>query len=170
MKLTDVLKQIAPTIATLLGGPLAGLAAEAVSAAMGVPKERVEEILQKGQLSGEQIVQLRTAEQALTVKLKELDIRLEEIGVDDRKSARQREEKVGGRTTAVLAWVVVGAFVGMAFGVLFGSLKAESVLAGTVIGYLSAKAEQVLSYYFGSSRGSDDKNNLIAKLQAAVRR
>ena len=33
------LKQIAPTIATALGGPLAGLAVEAVSRAIGVPSE-----------------------------------------------------------------------------------------------------------------------------------
>jgi hypothetical protein len=168
MKLPELLGRVAPTVATLLGGPLAGLAVEAVAEALGVSKERVEEVL-TGTLGGEQIVQLKAAERAVALKLKELDIRAEELAVADRSSAREREVKRRDRTTPALAWIVILSFVVMAFGVLFGRITAESVLAGTVIGYLSAKAEQVLSYYFGSSRGSDDKNALLARMQSVRR-
>jgi hypothetical protein len=34
---------------------------------------------------------------------------------------------------------------------------------GTLIGYLSAKSEQILAYYFGSSKSSDHKTELLAK-------
>ena len=168
MKLAELLAKVAPTVATLLSGPLAGLAVQAVADALSVPRERVAEVL-GGQLTGEQIVQLRGAEQALAAKLKELDLRAEELAVADRTSAREREVRSGGRTTPALAWIIIVSFVVMAFGVLFGRITAESVLAGTVIGYLSAKAEQVLSYYFGSSRGSDDKNTLLARMQSGRR-
>ena len=40
--------------------------------------------------------------------------------------------------------------------------QVDSVLAGTLVGYLSAKAEQVLAYYFGSTKGSADKTALLA--------
>jgi|GEM_PF-4281121 len=33
----------------------------------------------------------------------------------------------------------------------------------TLIGYVSAKAEQVVSYYFGSSAGSSRKDALLAQ-------
>ena len=47
--------------------------------------------------------------------------------------------------------------------VLAGYAKAETVLAGTIIGYVSAKCEQVLAYYFGSTKGSARKTELLAK-------
>ena len=73
---------------------------------------------------------------------------------------------VQDRTPRVLAYLVVGAFIGVIIGVLSGWGKADSVLAGTLIGYLSAKAEQVIAYYFGSSSGSAEKTRLLAKADA----
>ena len=49
----------------------------------------------------------------------------------------------------------------MAYGVLFMHISVDSALAGTVIGYLSAKAEQVLTYYFGSTIGSKMKTRML---------
>ena len=62
----------------------------------------------------------------------------------------------------MLAYTIIFAFVAMAFSVLFGTMTAESTLAGAVIGYLSAKAEQVVAYYFGSSAGSAAKTAILA--------
>lgn len=168
MDFLDGLKKLAPTLITTLGGPLAGLAVEAASAALGwndATKEQVIEKLGAGSLSGAEIVALKQAEQALVLRLKELDIRFEELDVQDRQGARDREAKVGGVMTPALAALVVGAFVGVVFMTLFGSVTVDGVLAGTLIGYLSAKAEQVMSYYFGSSRGSDVKTLMIDKMQ-----
>jgi hypothetical protein len=168
---TDIIKAVAPTAATLIAGPLGGLAVTAIGEALGMSeptREKIEQALTGGQLTGEQIVALRTAEQNLKVRLRELDIRVEELEVQDRQSAREMQVKTGSRVTPTLALVVIGGFLGMAGGVLFGGLKADSVIAGTIIGYLSAKAEQVLSYYFGSSRGSDDKSGMLARLQEAL--
>ena len=57
---------------------------------------------------------------------------------------------------------MVGAFIAMVGATLAGFAKVESVLAGTLVGYLSAKCEQVLAYYFGSSKGSEQKSALLA--------
>lgn len=161
------LKTIAPTAATLLGGPLAGLAVEAIGAALGMEEptvRKVQDALTAGQLNGDQIVALKTAEQALVVKLRELDIRVEEIEQADRASARVRESTVKDNTNKILAYIVVGAFVALVASVLFGTAKVDSVLAGTLVGYLSAKAEQVLAYYFGSTKGSADKTAMLAEV------
>lgn len=162
------IKSILPTIARALGGPLAGLAVDVVGQALGLSEptqEKIEELL-RGPLNGDQIVALKIAENNLVVKLKELDIRLDELEVQDRTSARDREVKAGGVTTSGIAWVVVSAFVIMVFCILFmpDKIHMDTVLVGTVIGYLSAKSEQILSYYFGSSRGSDDKSQIIANM------
>lgn len=166
MSFGSVLKNVFPTIATVLGGPFAGLAVEAVGSALGMSeptKEKVQELL-RGPLSGEQITALKMAENNLVIRMRELDIQVEQLEVEDRKSAREREIKAGGQTTSILAWSVIGGFIVVVFAILFGGARVDSVLAGTVIGYVSAKADQVLSYYFGSSRGSDDKTKIIDKM------
>lgn len=73
-----------------------------------------------------------------------------------------REGKIQDRTNRNLAYMIVGAFIAVAVTVLLGFAKVESVLAGTFVGYLSAKCELVLAYYFGSSRGSERKTEIMA--------
>ena len=63
----------------------------------------------------------------------------------------------------ILAYVIVGSFVAMVGGALLGYAKVDSALAGTLVGYLSAKCEQVIGFYFGSSKGSEDKTLLLAQ-------
>lgn len=88
----------------------------------------------------------------------------EQIAAGDRDSARKREAAVRDNTPRILAYLLIGGFLGMAFAVLFGQVRADTVLAGTVIGYLSAKAEQVVAYYFGSTAGSAKKTELLAQV------
>jgi len=164
----DWLKTVAPTVATALGGPLAGLAVEAIGAAFGwtdATKEKVESVLASGQLTGEQLLQLKQAEIALKQRQEELGFQFEELTFKDRDSARQRESVVKDNTNKILAYIVIGSFIAMVASILMGWSKAESVMAGTLVGYLSAKAEQVLSYYFGSTKGSADKTAIIARQQ-----
>lgn len=88
-----------------------------------------------------------------------------QVLLNDVKSARERETAVKDNVNRNLAYAVVVAFILMVGLVLFGQAKVESVLAGTLVGYLSAKAEQVLAYYFGSSKGSAEKTNLLARAE-----
>jgi hypothetical protein len=157
---------IAPTVATALGGPLAGLAVDAVGSAFGwtdATKEKVEEAFSKGQMTGEQILALKQAEIALVAQEKELGFKFAELEFRDRDSARQREVGTQDATNKILAYAVVGGFLAVVGGTLAGWAKVDSVLAGSLIGYLSAKAEQVLAYYFGSTAGSAEKSKLLAQ-------
>lgn len=94
---------------------------------------------------------------------------------EDRADARAREIATQDETPRTLAFAIIGGFLGavlmILIAVLWGdpNMKDPTVagLVGTVIGYLSAKAEQVASYYFGSSAGSKAKTEQMA---AALRR
>ena len=55
----DWLKQIAPTIATALGGPLAGMAVSAISKAVGVEPDQVQDMIANNKLSADQIAQVK---------------------------------------------------------------------------------------------------------------
>lgn len=160
---------IAPTLATALGGPLAGLAVEAIGRALGMSQptvKAVQEALTQGNLTGEQIAQLKQAELDLQLKLRELDISEEQLYAGDRDSARHREAEVRDGTPRNLSYVIIGSFIALVGSTLLGYSHVDSALAGTLVGYLSAKAEQVMSYYFGSSRSGDRKTELLAQAPA----
>lgn len=97
-------------------------------------------------------------------------VEFERLAGADRSSARDREVKAGDSwTPRVLASVVMGGFFWIVWMVLSGRVKdlTDPVMigmVGTLIGYASAKADQVVSYYFGSSAGSDRKNVLIDRM------
>lgn len=165
----DWLKTIAPTVATALGGPLAGVAVAAISKAFGWDTNdvtRVMDTLKTGALSGEDVVKLKIAEMDLQKFEQEQGFKFAELEVRDRESARNREAAVKDNTNAILAYTVVGSFIAMVAGTLLGYAKADTALAGTLIGYLSAKGEQVLAYYFGSSSGSSLKTRMLGAMGA----
>jgi len=162
----DLLGKLAPTAAALLGGPLAGIAVQAVGEAIGVgepTQKKIEDALASGRLSGEQLAALKLAELNLRTHLEDNGIKLEEIAASDRDSARKREATLGDKTTRNLAYLVVLGGGGMIWATLSGYAKADTVLAGTLIGYAVSEMKQVLTYYFGSSAGSDKKTDLLMK-------
>ena len=162
----DWLKTVAPTVASALGGPLAGVAVQAIGAALGMSdatKDKVTEVLESSNLTGEQIAAIKTAELQLKQHESDNGFKFAELEVTDRNGARNREIQTKDSVNKVLAYTIVGSFIAMVGTTLLGFTKVDSVLAGTLVGYLSAKAEQVLAYYFGSSKSSDNKTELLAK-------
>jgi predicted lipid-binding transport protein (Tim44 family) len=116
----------------------------------------------------EQLVALKKVDNDFAVRMKELDIDLEKIAAGDRDSARRREASVKDFMPRLLAFLVVGGFMGTVFAVLLGYVDGMrdpmmATTVGTLIGFVSAKAEQVIAYYFGSSNSSQQKTALLAE-------
>jgi len=155
------LETIAPTIATAIGGPLGGLAYEAVSKVLGISQDDAKKMLDDGKMSADQIAQVKIAEIELKKTEEQLGLNFEALAVDDRKSARAMQTEVKSKLVPTLAIIIVVSFIGITIGTLMGYSHIESAMAGTLIGYLSAKAEQVVSFYFGSSSGSQAKDQMI---------
>ena len=158
---TSWLKQIAPTVATALGGPLAGLAVEAVSKVLGVSTEETQKLLDTGKMTADQIAQVKVAEIELQKQAQALGLNFEQLAVQDRSSARGMQIATNSKLVPVLAVIIVGSFIAVVIGTLLGLSKIEGAMAGTLVGYLSAKAEQVVAFFFGSSSGSQRKDELL---------
>ena len=164
----SLIKSVAPTAASLFGGPLAGMAVEAIAGAIGEPnasKEQVIEKLQTGGLTADQMAALKTAEANLKIKLRELDIDLEKVHAADRDSARNMAIKTGDVwTPRILAFVVL-----ITWGIVQYHLLTAVVdstmreLVARLLGTLDAALMAVLYYYYGSSAGSAAKNDALAK-------
>jgi hypothetical protein len=62
----------------------------------------------------------------------------------------------------ILAFTVIGAFIVVCIMILSGHSKVDGAIGGSIIGYISAKAEQIISYYFGNSSSSHEKDIMLA--------
>ena len=156
----DWLKSIAPTIFTAIGGPLGGLAYEAVSKVMGVSQDDAKTMLESGKLTADQIASVQQAEIALKAKAQELGLDFEKLAVEDRASARQMQSATHSWIPPFLA---VGITVGF-FGILYALMsdrvtKSDELMI--MLGSLSTAWTGVIAFYFGSSAGSQRKDELI---------
>lgn len=158
-----LLRQIAPTIATALGGPVAGMAVRALSIGLlgredGTASDLAEVL---AAATPDQVTEIKRIDSEFQVKMKQLDIDLEALVVADRKSAREMQMALKTNLVPAMGVFILCSFVAVTVATLLGYTKVDSVLAGTLIGYISAKAEQVISFYFGSSNSSQNKDLML---------
>ena len=166
------LKAIAPTIASAWGGPLVGTAVQLVGEALlgdkNSSKEDLEKIIDAG-LSTDQIAKIKQIEYQFKIDMRELDIKIDEIEVLDRASARDREKIIGRIATLGIhslgALIIFGFFVTVHWVLTTDNLTNDPIklaLIGAMVGYVSAKADQVVAYFFGSSVGSKEKTRNLS--------
>jgi len=156
----DWLKTIAPTIATALGGPFGGLAYEAVSKVLGVSQDDAQKMLSDGKLTAEQIASVQQAEIALKAKAQELGLDFEQLAVADRKSARDMQQSTHSFIPPVLAILVTIGFFGILVGLMMETFKTSDALL-LMLGSLGTAWTAIMSFYFGSSAGSQAKDAML---------
>ena len=158
----SVLRAVAPTLATALGGPLAGMAVSAVSnSILGKPDGTDDEIT-AAISNPDALLKLKEADYAFKTKMAELNVNLEKISQEDRASARQRESATQDPTTKIMAYLYTVAYFGVVWAVWRYGMPPDmkDVLIG-LLGILTAAQGTIIGYYFGSSSGSAQKNLLL---------
>jgi len=154
------LLQIAPTLASCFGGPLAGLAISAVSKALGVDESKVNTIIQDNKLNADQIAQLKIAEIEFKEKTQALGLDFETLAVADRKSARDMQAMTKSYIPGVLAIGVTIGFFGILYSLMVGyAVKSDELMI--MLGSLGTAWTGIVGFYFGSSAGSQEKNILL---------
>ena len=154
------IESIAPTIASCLGGPLAGLAVEAVSKAIGVDPSAVQDTINSGKLTADQIASIQSAEIALKAKAQEMDLDFEQLAVQDRKSARDMQTTTKSFIPPLLALIITLGFFGILVGMMTGKVTSSDALM-LLLGSLGTAWTGVISFYFGSSASSQNKDALL---------
>ena len=154
------IESIAPTIASCLGGPLAGLAVEAVSKAIGVDPSSVQDTINSGKLSAEQIASIQAAEIQLKAKAQEMNLDFEQLAVQDRKSARDMQTTTKSFIPPLLALIITLGFFGILVGMMTGKVTSSDALM-LLLGSLGTAWTGVISFYFGSSASSQNKDTLL---------
>ena len=156
----DWLAKLVPTIATCLGGPLAGLAVTAVSKALGIDEDKVQDVIDSGKLSADQISSLKQAEIELQRQAQELGLNFEQLAVQDRASARDLQKETKSFIPPVLSILVTLGFFGILGGLMSGKIMTSDALM-LMLGSLGTAWTGIIAFYFGSSASSQSKDAMI---------
>lgn len=161
------LKALAPTVASAFLGPLGGVAVAAIGNALGVSdatQEKIAEVIKSGQLTPEQIGEIKKLELQYQENEKERQFKYSDLEFRDRDSARKAN--VQGETQKMLFWlslVLLVLTLGSEIWVLFKGIPAGTpeLVVGRVLGLLDSVAITVLVYWYGSSSGSFNKTQMM---------
>jgi len=161
------LKSLAPTVATALLGPLGGVAVSALGELLGVSeatKDKIKSAIQAGNLTPDQITKLKELELEYQNNEKERGFKYSELAFKDRDSARTAN--VSGGTQKMLFWlslVLLVCTLGTEITVIFYGYpeKTPEIVVGRVLGLMDAVAMMVMSYWYGTTSGSADKNKML---------
>lgn len=158
--LLNLLKGLAPSVATAVSGPLGGLAVSAIASKFGV------------QDSVEAVAKAIAGDPEAAQKLAELDLRQFELENQDRDSARHmqevalsQEDKYAKHFIYNFAWFWSAGSMLYFFAITFGQVPASGKDFGNIIlGFLLGTAvATIISFFYGSSKSSKDKSDVMAK-------
>jgi len=169
MDFTAIIKTIAPWIGTALGGPLGGMAVEAAANALGLSDKTVDAV--KTAISGatpEQMLALKKADQEFSIQMQALGFKqvtdLESIAAGDRKDARAMQVAKPSPVPAVLSSLVTAGYFGILVGIMRGWLRIDDSQALLLmLGSLTTAWGAVMAFWFGTTRDSARKTEIIAK-------
>lgn len=162
-----ILATIAPTIASAMGGPLAGMATTAMIGALGLAPDSSSDDVMKA-IAGatpEQLLKIKEVEAKLILDLKKLDVDVTKLQVDNTKDARAREIATKDWIPRILAFSIMGLYIGVQAYILGYVIPEQSInIVMRSLGTLDAAVGLVLGYYFGSSVGSANKTDQVTSL------
>ena len=153
--LKKVVGAVAPTLGSALGGPMGGMAMNLIAEKLGVPNnpQSVEKAIENA--TPEQMIELKKAEQAFDLQMKELDVDVFKMEVADGQDARKHFSK--DWTARIMGLSVIGGFLGYIFLVTLQPPEQNSeALINLVLGYLGGLASAIISFYFGASNAPKD--------------
>lgn len=159
-ELLSLLKNVAPTLATIVAGPLGGAAVSAIAGKFGVSD------------SVEAVAKAIAGDPEAAQKLAEIDLKQFELENEDRASARhmqevalQQDDKFAKHFIYWFAWFWSIGSMAYFFAITFGTVPASGKDFGNIIlGFLLGTAvATIISFFYGSSKSSKDKTETMSR-------
>jgi hypothetical protein len=166
--MNEFLKTLAPLLGNALGGPLGGAAASFIASKLGIEDKTIEavsEVLNSGKMTPDQISQIKLAELDFQKFLESNKIRLAELDVDNAKDARAMQITTKAYTPAVLTYLITCGFFGI-LGYMMSSDYQTSEPLLVMLGSLGTAWVATIQFWFGSSHGSAQKTDLLARAES----
>ena len=172
----SLVSQGAPMLGGLLGGPAGATAGKIVAGLFGTDPDSPTDVMNAIAADPAAIQKIKEFEAKHQEELQRLQLEETSAFLKDLDSARQREVEIAKATGVKdkdlyrMAYLVMGIFFAITFFLLIViATGQESIvkelknhpLAMIIIGALISGFTQVLSYFFGSSKGSSEKNKMM---------
>lgn len=161
----SVLGTVAPLLASALGGPLAGTAASAVVAALGLAPDADAAATTRALQTAtpDQLLALKQADQKFQIDMKSLDLEPDRLAGADRASARQRQIEVRDQTPAYLAGVLFAGLFGLLGLLAFHEVPvANGTALNILLGVLASGSASACAYFFGATARSAAAEQALA--------
>ncbi len=172
--LVSKITSAAPLVGSLFGpeGTLIGGGVKLLASLLGVEPTQ-DAVMQAISTDPNALEKLKEFEANNKLELQKLVIERLRMEYADTADARKRQtehEKVTGKSDTnlyVLAWVIMGGFIGSIIGLIvmatiFPAVNLNNPLLNILFGALSTDAGMVVGYFFGSSKSSADKTEMLA--------
>lgn len=160
---------VAPWIGTALGGPLGGMAVTAIGSALGLDSKSEDSIKQAlAGVTPEQMLALKEADQNFALQMQAMGFKqvtdLEALEVGDRKDARAMQIANHSVVPSILTAGLTAGFFGVLLCKMFGVFPAGSQpIVDQMIGTLQSVWTASVAYWFGTTRNSFDKTQMLAQ-------
>lgn len=161
----NILGTVAPMLATAVGGPLAGTAVKFLTDGLGLNDGAGEKEISIALKTAtpETLAKLKELDNSFVIKMEELGINLEEIHAKDRNSARNMQVETRSRMPAFIALTALAGFFGILTAMIFIAIPPISEApVNIMLGVLGTLVVGISNFYFGSSKGSADKTQIMA--------
>ena len=156
----DTLEKLAPTVASALGSPVAGMAVGALESALGMSSDEVQKTVESGKLTGDQVAAIQQAELAIKAKAQELGLDFAKLTNEDRANARDMQKTVKSWVPPTLAMLVTVGFFGILIAMMTGKIE-QAAEVDIMLGSLGTAWTGIIAFYFGSSASSQAKDHMI---------
>lgn len=160
----DLVRSVAPVIASAFGGPLAGVGVKALSEiVLGKPDGTEDELEEALKMADPALLQkIKAGDQVFKVEMKKLGIDIVRLGNEDRASARARQMATKDITPDALAYLLTVGFIGTLMTLFNIPIpEANKATVYIMIGSLGTAWAAAMAYFHGSSRGSAKKDQVI---------
>jgi len=167
------LLNIAPTLATALGGPPGGMivggAVKLLSQFLGLPETATPDMVAEAaaKLGPDQYVELQRIDGEYKQQLIAAGVKLEEIAAGDRDSARKNQAATGSKTPDILAFLLTAGFFGaLASLIIFPVPDANKAIVYSMVGILGTVWVGSMAYWNGTTAAGARKTELLSQAPA----
>ena len=158
---------LAPTIATALGGPLAGTATKFLASSLLGDENATQGDLEAAILGGnpEALANIKQIDADFKIEMERIEVDVYALEVDDRKNARDMA-KVNMVPQMILSVIFIGGYFAIVYLLFSGQAKIAPEIrdvANILLGVMTGSIPTILQFWFGSSHGSKQKHGTDTK-------
>ncbi|MCG8470537.1 MAG: hypothetical protein MI742_01605 [Desulfobacterales bacterium] len=166
MNLKDLMKNVAPRIASTIGSPAGGVAVKFLcEKLLGNPNASEEELATViGSASPAQLLELKRLDREFEISMEALNLNREKWTFSDRQKARTILKTIIWPQVLLTFTFVVGYFIIVGLLVANHDIHFSDKMFGiftTILGVLTAVIPTIVQFWFGSSSGSKDKDKKL---------